>query len=187
MRASLNLNNPDKIVDPVFGLLGNQAADKGKGNIQDVECLQQATADQAFTNAKAAGDVDGMVNALIFRALERNTPGVGKASNLCTSLKATNPEIAALSQHQDPASPGAAEGNKKITLELANQIKSVGGDPVDAIKSGTFTPGDVNDTTGKGNTCDDENDAEGCIFSQNLLVPDATEQEILAVCNGSDT
>lgn len=93
--TSLNLNNPDGIVDPVFALLGNAAAAAGLGSTtvrpfvwpilptvsdslvlyasQDPDCLQQATADQAFTNAKAAGDVDGMVNALIYRALERNS------------------------------------------------------------------------------------------------------------------
>jgi hypothetical protein len=62
--------------------------------------LQTATADQAFTNAKAAGDVDGQVAALIYRTLERNTGKVGLASVLCTSFTPVNPEIAALSQHQ---------------------------------------------------------------------------------------
>lgn len=84
----------------------------------DLNCLQQATADQAFTNAKAAGqflflspskrglgaddlmsgDVTAMTDALIYRALERNTGSVGLASVLCTSVKAVNPEIAAVSQ-----------------------------------------------------------------------------------------
>jgi len=182
VRQFLNLNNPDKIIDPVFGLLGNAAANNGKGNIADPDCLQQAIADQAFTNAKVAGNVNGMVNALIFRALERNTGAVGQKSNLCTSIKAKNPEIAALKQHQDPASDGAAATNRAITLELAKQIKSVGGDPLDGIKSGTFSPGRIGDPTAKGNTCDDENDAQGCIFTLNLLVPDVTEAEILAVC-----
>jgi len=168
VRESLNLNNPDKILDPVFALLGNAAANNGKGNIADTDCLQQAVA-------------DGMVNALVFRALERNTGAVGQKSTLCTSIQAKNPEIAALKQHQDPASDGAAATNKAITLELAKQIKSVGGDPLDAIKSGTFSPGHIGDPTAKGNTCDDENDAQGCIFTLNLLVPDATEAEILAV------
>ena len=40
-----------------------------------------------------------MTNALIFRALERNTGSVGLASELCDQT-AVNPEIAALSQHQ---------------------------------------------------------------------------------------
>ena len=145
--------------------------------------MQQAVADQAFTNAKAAGDTDGMVNALIFRALERNTGKVGLASVLCTET-AKNPEIAAIQQHQDPASSGAAATNKAIVLELAKQIATIGGDPQDALKSGTFAPGNVNDSTGKGNSCDDANDANGCIFTQNLLVEDATADEINAAVAG---
>lgn len=94
-----------------------------------------------------------MTAALIYRALERNTAAVGQASTACTSIQAINPEIAALSQHQDPASQGAAETNKAITMELAKQIAAVGGDPQDALKSGTFQPGDPADTSGKGNTC----------------------------------
>lgn len=124
-----------------------------------------------------------MVNALIFRAIERNTGGVGVKSALCTQT-AVNPEIAALTQHQDPASDGAAATNKAITLELAKQIASVGGDPQDAIKSGTFAPGSKTDNTGKGNSCDDANDAAGCIFTQNLLVADATADEITAAVAG---
>lgn len=170
VRTSLNLNNPAGIVDPVFGLLGNavsarplatreialkylQAAAGGLGKITDVECLQQATADQAFTNAKAAKDVAGMTAALVYRALERNTGKVGLKSNPCTSIKAVNPEIAAIQQHQDPASTGAAAGNKAIALALAKQIASIGGNPQDALKSGTFAPGSLADNTGKGNTC----------------------------------
>ncbi len=65
---------------------------------QDTDCLQQATADQAFTNAKAAGDVQGMVDALIYRALERNSGSVGATTNACTSITAVNPEIAAVQQ-----------------------------------------------------------------------------------------
>lgn len=103
----------------MFGLLGNAAAAAGLGKItvswicvfpqlpffayvcgQDVNCLQQATADQAFTNAKAAGDVQGQVDALIYRALERNSGSVGAVSALCTSITAVNPEIAAIQQHQ---------------------------------------------------------------------------------------
>ena len=71
--------------------------------------------------------------------------------------------------------------NKAIVLELAKQIASVGGNPLDALKSGTFAPGKIGDPTGKGNTCDDANDTNGCIFTQNLLVPDATDDEINAV------
>lgn len=52
VQTSLLANNPDQIQDAVFGLLGDAAASAGKGNIADVACLHQATADQAFTNAK---------------------------------------------------------------------------------------------------------------------------------------
>lgn len=90
-----------------------------------------------------------MTHALIFRALERNTGKVGLASVICNET-ATNPEIAAITQHQDPASQGAAATNKAIVLELAKQIASIGGNPQDALKSGTFKPGDLSDNTGKG-------------------------------------
>ncbi|KAG6866288.1 hypothetical protein C0991_006384 [Blastosporella zonata] len=187
VRASLALNNPDGIVDPVFGLLGNAAAAGGAGKITDATCLQQATADQAFTNAKAAGDVQGQVDALIYRALERNSGAVGLVTAPCTSITAVNPEIAAIQQHQDPASTGAAAVNKAITLELAKQIAQVGGNPQDALKAGTFAPGNLNDSTAKGNTCDDANDSVGCIFTQNLLVEDATAAEIDAAVAGTTT
>ncbi|ODN85891.1 hypothetical protein L198_07459 [Cryptococcus wingfieldii CBS 7118] len=183
VRASLNIDNPQNIKDPVFALLGNAAAAAGQGDVTNTDCLQQAVADQAFTNAKAAGDVAGQTAALIYRALERNTASVGLASVACNET-ATNPEIAAISQHQDPASDGAAATNKAITLELAKQIASVGGDPLDALKSGTFAAGDTTDNTGAGNTCDDADDADGCIFTQNLLQEDATEAEICSAVDG---
>ncbi|KAI0120349.1 hypothetical protein F4776DRAFT_250823 [Hypoxylon sp. NC0597] len=185
---ALNLNNVDQVQDPVFALLGNAAAAQGAGLVEDLDCLQQRVADQAFTNAKEAGDVDGMANALIFRALERNTGSVGLASALCESETAKNPEIAAIQQHQDPASEGAAALNKQITLDLAVQLASIGADPQLALQSGTFAPGEVGDPTGAGNTCDTEDDAEGCIFTQNLLVEDATADEIdaaVAAAGGS--
>jgi len=184
VRTSLATNNPAGIQDPVFGLLGSAAAVAGQGTITDTDCLQEATADQAFTNAKAAGDVAGMTAALVYRAIERNTGKVGLASAACTSITAVNPEIAAVTQHQDPASDGAAATNKAITLELAKQISSIGGDPQTALESGTFAPGDLSDDTGKGNTCDTEDDTLGCIFSQNLLVEDATADEITAAVAG---
>ncbi|KAL8915263.1 MAG: hypothetical protein Q9172_006924 [Xanthocarpia lactea] len=171
---------------PVFGLLGNAAAAEGQGSITDTDCLHQATADQAFTNAKAAGDVDGMTNALIYAALERNTGKVGLASVLCTAIKAKNTEIASVSQHQDPASPGATATNKAITLELARQIASIDGDPQEALKSRTFAPGDVNDPTAKGNSCNTLDDEPGCIFTQNLLVEDVTAEEIDAAVAGTE-
>ncbi|KAJ2935146.1 hypothetical protein H1R20_g1946, partial [Candolleomyces eurysporus] len=180
VQALLGLDNPDGIVDSVFGLLGNAAAATGAGNIADANCLQQATADRAFTNAKAAGNVQGQVDALIYRALERNSLQVGATTEPCTTIQAVNPEIAAIQQHQDPASPNAAAVNKAIALELARQIKSVGGNPLDALLAGTFAPGDLNDATARGNSCNVIDDAEGCIFTQNLLIPDATEEEILA-------
>ena len=144
------------------------------------DCLQQATADQAFTNAKAAGDVNGMTSALIYRALERNTGQVGLASVPCTAITAVNPEIAALQQHQDPASTGAAQINIDITINLAIQISCIGGDPTLALQAGTFAPGQIGDPTAAGNTCDDANDADGCIFTQNLLVEDVSVDEITA-------
>ncbi|WVW83477.1 hypothetical protein I302_105498 [Kwoniella bestiolae CBS 10118] len=179
VQTVLQQDNPLGIVDPVFGLLGNAAAAAGAGQVINTDCLQQATADQAFTNAKAANDVAGMTAALTYRALERNTGQVGLASVLCTETP-VNPEIAAITQHQDPASADAAATNKAITLALAQQIAAVGGDPMDALKSGTFAPGDVNDPTGKGNSCDEDD----CIFTQNLLVEDATEEEINAAVAG---
>lgn len=180
--TNLQLNNPLKIQDAVFSLLGNAAAAKGAPNVANLDCLQQIVADQAFTNAKAAGDVDGQANAIMFRALERNTGSVGLASVACNET-AQNPEIAAIKQHQDPAS-AEASGNKQIALDVATQLASIGADPNLAIQTGTFAPGQKNDNTGAGNTCDDANDAVGCIISQNLLVPDVTEDEIATAVKG---
>lgn len=126
-----------------------------------------------------------MTSALIYRALERNTGKVGPASVPCTAIQAVNPEIAAIQQHQDPASAGAAEINTNIVINLATQISCLGGDPTLALQSGTFAPGDVNDPTAKGNSCGDQNDAEGCIFTQNLLVEDASIDDIMAAVAGA--
>jgi hypothetical protein len=184
VRVNLALNNPNQIEDPVFGLLGNAAAAGGAGKITNLDCLHQATADQAFTNAKAAGNVTGQADALMYAALERNTGSVGLASVDCNET-AVNPEIQAVKQHQDPASTGAAAGNKAVVLALAKQLASIGADPQEALLSGTFAPGNLDDTTGKGNTCDTQNDPDGgCIFSQNLLVDDATAAEISAAVAG---
>lgn len=60
----------------------------------------------------------------------------------------------------------------------------MGGNPQDALKAGTFAPGNLNDPTAKGNTCDTTNDPVGCIFTQNLLVEDATAAEINAAAAG---
>lgn len=138
----LKLDNPKNINDAVFGLLGNAAAAGGAGSVTNLDCLKQETADQAFTNAKAAKDLRGMAGALLYQSIERNTGKVGLASAACTE-KATNPEVAALSSHQDAAATGASAINKKITLELAKQLATLGADPKLALLSGTFAPGDV--------------------------------------------
>lgn len=140
-QAMLELNNPLQIENAVFGLLGDAGAKGGAGNVTNLKCLQQNIADQAFTNAKAANDVAGMANALMFRALERNTTPVGGASETCDET-AVNPEIAAVQQHQDPASAEAA-GNKQVVLNLATQLQAVGADPNLAIQTGTFPAGTV--------------------------------------------
>jgi hypothetical protein len=182
--TSLNLNNVDKVDDGVFGLLGNKAAAEGAGLVTNLDCLQQRIADQAFTNAKAAGDVAAQADALIYRALERNTAAVGQASVSCNET-AVNAEVAAIQQHQDPASSGASDLNKQIALSLAVQLASIGADPTLALQSGTFAPGKIGDNTGKGNACDDIT-TNGCIFDSNLLVEDATAAEITAaVASGS--
>ncbi|TAQ91578.1 hypothetical protein B7494_g52 [Chlorociboria aeruginascens] len=183
VRVNLALNNPNDIQDPIFGLLGNAAAAAGAGSITNLDCLHQATADQAFTNAKAAGNITGMSDSLIYAALERNTGSVGLASVICNET-AVNPEIAAIQQHQDPASTGAAATNKAIVLALAQQLASIGANPQDALKSGTFAPGTIGDPTAAGNTCDVADDEPGCIFTQNLLVEDATADEITAAVAG---
>lgn len=183
VRVNLNINNPNKIQDPVFGLLGNAAAMKGAGTITNPDCLHQATADQAFTNAKAANNVTGMADALMYAALERNTASVGVASVICNET-AVNPEIQAVQQHQDPASPNAAATNKAIVLSLAKQLASIGADPQEALLSGTFAPGTIGDPTAAGNTCDDEADSPGCIFTKSLIVNDATADEITAAVAG---
>ncbi|POS77536.1 hypothetical protein DHEL01_v204064 [Diaporthe helianthi] len=175
-QAMLELDNPLQIENAVFGLLGDGGAQGGAGSVTNVKCLQQNIADQAFTNAKAANDVEGMANALMFRALERNTTPVGGASETCDET-AVNPEIAAIQQHQDPASPEAA-GNKQIVLNLATQLQAIGADPNLAIQTGTFPAGTIGDPTGDGFICDDAADPIGCIFSTNMLVADATEAEI---------
>lgn len=143
----LILDNPLAILDPVFGLLGNAAAAAGVEDPDaiNLDCLKQLTADQAFTNAKAIKDVRGMAAALVYQALERNTGSVGLESVICPE-DAVNPEIAAFDQHQDPAAEGAQEGNKVIVLELAKQLALIGVNPLLALESGTFAPGDVSHT-----------------------------------------
>ncbi|EAA33113.1 hypothetical protein GE21DRAFT_5625 [Neurospora crassa] len=160
--AALKLNNPLNIQDAVFGLLDNAAAAKGAGQVTNLDCLQQIVADQAFTNAKAAGDLDGQVNAVLFRALERETSQVGQASAICDET-AKNPEIAVVHQHQDPASAEGQAKNKDIELVVAKVLKGLGADPLLALDSATSVPGDLLDAT-----------------ASNLLSPAVTKEEILA-------
>ncbi|KAL7917239.1 hypothetical protein ACQKWADRAFT_317476 [Trichoderma austrokoningii] len=174
---ALAKSNPKGVKDAVFGLLGNAAAAGGAGSVTNLDCLKQETADQAFTNGKAAGDLRLMAGALVYQALERNTGKVGLASVTCTE-QAVNPEIQAVKPHQDPASVNAASINKGITLELAKQLKAIGADPNLALLSGTFAPGDLNDATAKGNTCDDTDPTLGCIYSTGKLVLDASQDEV---------
>ncbi|EHK50159.1 hypothetical protein TRIATDRAFT_132795 [Trichoderma atroviride IMI 206040] len=174
---ALAKSNPKGITDAVFGLLGNAAAAGGAGSVTNLDCLKQETADQAFTNGKAAGDIRLMAGALVYQALERNTGKVGLASVTCTE-QAVNPEIQAVKPHQDPASANAASINKGITLELAKQLKAIGADPNLALLSGTFAPGDLNDATGKGKACDDPDPTLGCIYSTGTLVLDASQDEV---------
>ncbi|EAQ87582.1 hypothetical protein CHGG_04201 [Chaetomium globosum CBS 148.51] len=181
---ALQLDNPLEIQDTVFALLGNAAAADGAPNVDNLDCLQQIIADQAFTNAKAAGDLDGQIQAILFRALERNTGSVGLASVLCNET-AVNPEIANIQQHQDPASPEAS-GNAAIELEVAKSLASIGADPLLALQSATFPPGEIGDPTAAGQTCNDIDDANGCIFTLNLLTPAVTEDEIQAAVAGID-
>ena len=138
---ALQLDNPLEIQDTVFALLGNKAAAEGAPNVANLDCLQQIIADQAFTNAKAAGDLNGQIQAILFRALERNTGSVGLASVSCNET-AVNPEIANIQQHQDPASDEAS-GNAAIELEVAKSLASIGADPLLALQSATFPPGEV--------------------------------------------
>jgi hypothetical protein len=56
-----------------------------------------------------------------------------------------------------------------------------------ALDTGTFAPGSLTDNTGAGNTCDTQNDPVGCIFTEDRLVPDATEDEIAAAVAGVST
>ncbi|KIM28852.1 hypothetical protein M408DRAFT_329285 [Serendipita vermifera MAFF 305830] len=174
VKEMLDLNNTISCADPTFGLLANNQAIAGMGTVTDPNCLQLTIADIALTNAKATRNTSGMVASLIYRALERNTAAVGVVSEKCTSYTPRNSELLAFQQHQDPASPGAEANNKAVVLELARQILGIGGDPTDALKSGTFQPGDPNSSDPTGNSCD----TADCIFSNDALVNDASEAEI---------
>ncbi|KAL9023412.1 MAG: hypothetical protein Q9180_008245, partial [Flavoplaca navasiana] len=87
----------------------------------------------------------------------------------------------------DPASPGPAATNKALTLELARDIASVGGDPQEALKLGTFAPGELDDPTAVGNSCNTLDNGPGYIFAQYLLVEEATPEKIDAAVIGTET
>ncbi|RKO89487.1 hypothetical protein BDK51DRAFT_8682, partial [Blyttiomyces helicus] len=158
--------------DPIFGLLGDAKANANAPDGDGV-CLQQNTADLAITVAN--GDNTVIAAALSYRALERNTQSVGGVSKPCTKTP-QNAILVGLSQHQDPASPNANAVNKAVEITLAKKLASIGANPLDALLTGTFAPGQIGDPTAKGLTCDDSN----CIFSNNRLVSAATADEINA-------
>jgi hypothetical protein len=87
-------------------------------------------------------------------------------------MTAVNPEIAALLQHQDPASDGAADHNRAVVLELARQISLIGGNVTLATDAGTFAPGTEGDS--KGNSCNQSD----CIYEQNRLQRLVSNDEI---------
>ncbi|CCA67813.1 hypothetical protein PIIN_01637 [Serendipita indica DSM 11827] len=173
VKQMLDLNNTIGVADPVFGLLTNDVASTGMGLITDPNCLQLAIADSAFSNSKRNNDLEGLVASLIYRALERNTAAVGLASEPCKSYVPVNKELETFKQHQDPAAPGAQANNKATVLELARQIMLLGGEPTDALYSGTFTAADLNGPAA-GNSCN----SNDCIFENNLLIRDASMAEI---------
>ncbi|KAJ3111280.1 hypothetical protein HDU96_005815 [Phlyctochytrium bullatum] len=180
-----NNNSPFVDVDPIFALLGNAAASNGiKGAARltaaadtDPDCLQQNIADECIANAKRTGNDKADIAVCIqFRALERNSGGVGNKSNLCTKATPKNPEIANLLQHQDPASDGAADNNKKVELEVAKQTAALGFSAQEAanlaLQTATFAPGQRGDPTAKGNSCDDQQlqpaQKAGVVFGRNI-------------------
>ncbi|MBW0504219.1 hypothetical protein O181_043934 [Austropuccinia psidii MF-1] len=181
----LKKNNPQGIMHPIYSLLGEKGASEGMGMFdkKNFDCFQKSIADQAFTNAKVNNDLAGQQSAIIFASLEKNTPGVGLASAPCKSLTMKNKEIERLIQHQDAASPDAKKNNVEAALLVAESLKDIG-TPMDDIvrltqSSGTFEAGDPkNPNNGRGNSCDDKDDKDGCIVSKNLLKYDVTKEEI---------
>lgn len=177
----LERDNPLGILHPIFSLLGDDAAAKGLGKLdrKNIDCFQKVIANQAFKNAKKAKDKKGMEAAIIFGSVERNSLGIGKATVACKSMKVDSPEIQRLIQHQDAAGKDAANINKESAKLAALSLNDIGSDPTLALRTGTFKPGDPkNPNKGRGFSCDDENDKEGCIYSKKLLVEDLTKQEI---------
>ncbi len=117
-----------------------------------------------------------MRSSVSFISLEYSSSDtVGIKSRLCTTITAVNPEIAALVQHQDPASDGASDHNRAVVLELARQIYLIGGNATLATlatDAGTFAPGTVGND--KGNTCNESD----CIYEQNRLQRLVSNDEI---------
>ncbi|KAI8815616.1 uncharacterized protein EV422DRAFT_349639 [Fimicolochytrium jonesii] len=158
--------------DPIFALLGNAAAlsaltpttvtDKDPNN------LQLHIADITITNCKKTTPVDPLciARAVQFRALERNTPGVGTKSGAATA-KPVNKELDEISQHQDPASDGAGQVNKEVEIAVARTLAGLGiekGIAVGlALETATFAAGNRADSTGKGNVCDTNGSLDGQI------------------------
>ncbi|KAJ5042460.1 uncharacterized protein L3040_005008 [Drepanopeziza brunnea f. sp. 'multigermtubi'] len=159
LRTSLKLDNPEKIQDPILGLLGNVAAAAGAGAITNLDCLHQATAHRAFTNAKAAGDFQAQSDPLIFAAFERNAAGVGTASALCNET-AVDPDIAAITQKKIQLPMGAAATNKVLSSPSLNRLLLLAATH-EMIFSREPSLQKKTDDTGKGNTCDTDTDTEG--------------------------
>lgn len=76
--------------------------------------------------------------------------------------------------------------NKAITLEFARQIASVGGNPQEALELGTFAPGELDDPTAAGNSCNTLDHEPDCICTQYLLVKVATPEVIDAAVAGTE-
>ncbi|OLL25730.1 hypothetical protein NEOLI_003066 [Neolecta irregularis DAH-3] len=183
-QTCLQQDNPLKIVDPVFGLIGNNAAAAGAGLLEKtpekLNCLQMIIADQAFTNCQKIKDIEGMAAALVYQALERNTGIAGLSSIVCTAVKPLNSQIESIPRHQDPSSSEASKVNRESELALAKQLYLIGADPYLALESATFAPlaqgQDRNNEAA--NSCDDKNDTIGCGYTNKLLRSAITSQDI---------
>ncbi|KAJ3204864.1 hypothetical protein HDU67_009244, partial [Dinochytrium kinnereticum] len=178
-------NNPFVRVDPIFALLGNGAANTGiaqdntlvNAAQKDPECLQQNIADECVSNAKRANNMTAVAVCMQFRALERNTIGIGLVSNQCNQTP-KNAELVGIKQHQDPAADGATAANKQVEIDLAKKIFALGAFSAEqsanfALQTSTFAPGSKADNTFKGNTCDDEGvkaDRAGEFFGRVIAV-----------------
>ncbi len=130
--------------DPIFGLLGDKAANEKHNG--DGKCLQQDIADFVITNAKAKMTGEEQTNcialAIMYRSLERNTNTVGQKSTICDRAP-KNPELATITQHQDPAAEGQPKINQDVELAVAAALAKIGvKDFVDKAKlTATFPPG----------------------------------------------